>query len=604
MAFNAPRDGGFGIEVRDGRLPEVDGEVAIDAFTARTQEFEVGDTIELTAGRAVEEARLVGIVGFGDLDSLLGATVVLFTFDETLERFSPAGEFDQVEAMATEGIDEDALAEQVRDALDDDVEVLTSEELAEESAEALAGVLGVFTTALLAFAGVALFVGIFIIVNTFSITVAQRIREFALLRAVGASRRQVLASVLTEAGILGLLGGVVGVLLGVALAVGLQAMLAAFGMDLPAEGVVLLPRTVVVGVLVGFVVTMASAVAPALKATRVAPVEALQSAAIPPPARRGWLRPLLGALVAAGGVALLVAGLFGDVAVALLAGTVLVFLGIALLSPFLTRPILTVVGAPVSRLRGVPGELARENAMRSPRRTATTASALMIGVGLVGFVTVFGASMSASLSTRSMTSTGWTSTSAPPPSGRSRRTSATTSRNSRRSSSRSPSGWVSSSTRAPAASSSESRSTASPTSTPSRSPRARWRRWPTAASPWPSLSPRARTSATARRSSWPSRPPGEATLEVVAVFDDASIDVPAMISLDTHREHFVSDEVFAVGVVLEDGVSLEEGQAAVDEVLESYPGVSPRWTGPACARTSRVRSTRSWGSSTGCWRWR
>ena len=580
MAFNAPRDGGFGIEVRNGRLPEIDGEVAIDAFTARTQELEAGDTIELTAGHAIEEAQLVGVIGFGDLDSLLGATVVLFSFDETMERFSPAGDFDQVEAMASEGTDEDALAERVRDVLDDDVEVLTSEELAEESAEELAGVLGVFTTALLAFAGVALFVGIFIIVNTFSITVAQRIREFALLRAVGASRRQVLASVLTEAGILGLFGGLVGVVVGVALAVGLQAMLTAFGMDLPAEGVVLLPRTVVVGVLVGFLVTLASAVAPALKATRVAPVEALQSASIPPPARRGWLRPLLGALVAVAGVALLVAGLFGDVAVALLApGTVLVFLGIALLSPFLTRPILTVVGAPVSRARGVPGELARENAMRSPRRTATTASALMIGVGLVGFVTVFGASMSASLSSAiddvyrmdfdvRSTTFGTISPDIGDELAELEEVELALTQRMGQFEHGAATGMGTGSflvgveieriTDLYAIEVTEGSLEAVADGGIALAE---------------SLSESAEVGYGEQiELSFPAT--GDATLEVVAVFDDASIDVPAMISLDTHREHFVSDEVFAVGVVLEDGVSLEEGQTAVDEVLEAYPGVA------------------------------
>ena len=580
MAFNAPRDGGFGIEVRNGRLPEIDGEVAIDAFTARTQELEAGDTIELTAGHAIEEAQLVGVIGFGDLDSLLGATVVLFSFDETMERFSPAGDFDQVEAMASEGTDEDALAERVRDVLDDDVEVLTSEELAEESAEELAGVLGVFTTALLAFAGVALFVGIFIIVNTFSITVAQRIREFALLRAVGASRRQVLASVLTEAGILGLFGGLVGVVVGVALAVGLQAMLTAFGMDLPAEGVVLLPRTVVVGVLVGFLVTLASAVAPALKATRVAPIEALQSASIPPPARRGWLRPLLGALVAVTGVALLVAGLFGDVAVALLApGTVLVFLGIALLSPFLTRPILTVVGAPVSRARGVPGELARENAMRSPRRTATTASALMIGVGLVGFVTVFGASMSASLSSAiddvyrmdfdvRSTTFGTISPDIGDELAELEEVELALTQRMGQFEHGAATGMGTGSflvgveieriTDLYAIEVTEGSLEAVADGGIALAE---------------SLSESAEVGYGEQiELSFPAT--GDATLEVVAVFDDASIDVPAMISLDTHREHFVSDEVFAVGVVLEDGVSLEEGQTAVDEVLEAYPGVA------------------------------
>ena len=575
MAFNAPRDGGFGIDVREGRLPDADGEVAVDAFTARTQDFEVGDTIGLTAGRAVEEARLVGIVGFGDLDSLLGATVVLFSFDETLERFSPDGELDQVEAMAVEGTSEDALAERVRDALDDDVDVLTSEELAEESAEALAGVLGVFTTALLAFAGVALFVGVFIIVNTFSITVAQRIREFALLRAVGASRRQVLSSVLTEAGILGLLGGLVGVVLGIGLAVGLQAMLAAFGMDLPAEGVVLLPRTVVVGLLVGLLVTLAAAVAPALKATRVAPVEALQSAAVPPPARRGWVRPLLGVLVLAGGVALLITGLFGDVVVALVAvGAVLVFLGIALLSPLLTRPILTVVGAPVSRTRGVPGELARENAMRSPRRTATTASALMIGVGLVGFVTVFGASMSASLSdaiddvyrmdfdVRSTTFRPISPDIGDDLAELEEVELALTQRMGEFEHDGSSSFLV---------------GVEIDRITDLYAIDVTAGSLDRVADGGIALAESLAGSAEIGYGdnielSFPAT--GEATLEVVAVYDDASVDVPAMISLDTHREHFVSDEAFAVGVILEDGIGLEEGQAAVDEVLEAYPGVA------------------------------
>ena len=574
LAFNAPRDGGFGTEVREGRLPEVAGEVAVDAFTARSQGFEVGDTIQFTAGAAVEEARLVGIVGFGAADNLAGATVVLFDLDSTLQRFSPTGDIDRVEVLAAEGTDVDELAQRVRDVVDDDVEVLTSEELAEESSEAIAGFLGVFSTALLTFAGVALFVGIFIIVNTFSITVAQRVREFALLRAVGASRRQVLGSVLTEAGILGVLGGLVGVLLGIALAVGLQALLAGFGIELPAEGVVLLPRTVVVGLLVGALVTVGAAVGPALKATRIAPIEALQAAAVPPLPRHGWLRPLAGGLLTAAGVVLLIVGLFGgrDL-VAIGAGTLAVFGGIALLSPLLIRPLLTLVGAPIRRFLGVRGELAQQNAMRNPRRTATTSSALMIGVGLVGFVTILGASMSASLSdavdevyrmdvdVRSSTfqpispdigddlaeldEVGLALTQRMGQFEHDGQSRFLVGVDMSRLTDIYAIDFLEGSVEDVAAG-----GIALADSVADSDDVAYGDQYAV---------------------SFPAT--GEATLEVTGVFDGTSVDVPAMVGLETHRAHFTSDEVFAVGVRLEDGVSLVDGQRVVDEVLEAYPGV-------------------------------
>ena len=574
MAFNAPPEEGFGIALRDGRFPATDGEVAVDAFTARSQQFEVGDDIRITAGHAVEEVELVGVVGFGGQDNLLGATVVLFDRDTTLARFSPTGEFDQVEAIAAEGVDVDELADRVAGALDRDVDVLTAEELAEESAEAIAGVIGVFTTALLAFAGVALFVGVFIIINTFSITVAQRVREFALLRAVGASRRQILGSVLTEAGVLGLVGGLVGVGLGVLLAAGLQALLAAFGIELPAEGLVVLPRTVVVGLAVGVVVTLAAAVGPAMKATRVAPIEALQAAAVPPPPRHGWLRWALGVLVTVAGAVLLVAGLFGDAGlVAVGAGAVAVFVGVALLSPLLTRPVLTLLGAPLGRARGVPGELARQNAMRNPRRTATTASALMIGVGLVGFVTVLGASMTASLTDAiddvyrldlDVRSTAFQPIS-PDIGDEIAELEEVDLALTQRMGQFQHDGqdrflvgvemerltdiyaieFVEGSLEAVGAGGIALADSL-------------------AGSDDVGLGD-------AYEVTFPAT--GDATLEVTGVFDGRSIDVPAMIDLSVHRERFTTDEVFAVGVRLAEGASLEEGQAAVDEVLEAYPGV-------------------------------
>ena len=577
LGYNAPQEPGFAdIDVRDGRLPEIDGEVALDAFTFRTQGFALGETVQLTTGGAVEEAELVGVVGFGEADNLAGATVVVFDLDTAIDRFSPTGEFDQLELVAEEGVDNDELAARVFEALGDEVEVLTSEQLVEENTEAIAGFLTVFSNSLLAFAGVALFVGIFIIVNTFSITVAQRVREFALLRAVGASRRQVLGSVLTEAGVLGLLGGIVGVVVGIGLAVGLQAMLAAFGLDLPADGVTLLPRTVIVALLVGLLVTVAAAIGPALKATRIAPVEALQAAALPPPPRRGWLRLVLGALVTALGVGLLVIGLFGDGgAVVLGSGTVLVFVGVALLSPLLTRPVLTVLGAPIARLLGIRGELARENAMRSPRRTATTASALMIGVGLVGFVTVFGASLSASMEDAIdevyrldfdvRDASGFQPIS--PDIGDELAELeevdlALTQRMGQFEYGDDQSGFLVGVDMARLTDiyaieflegSLEDVAAGGIALADSFAENAELDYGGDFTLGFPAT--------------------GEATLEVTAIFDGQSIDVPAMLALDTHRQHYRTDEAFAVGVRLADGVDLAQGQAAVDAVLASYPGV-------------------------------
>lgn len=576
LGYNAPTVDGFaGIEVRQGRLPTAAGEVALDAFTVRTQQLEVGSTITILAGGPLEEVTLVGSVGFGAADNLAGATVLLFELDEAIDRFSPTGDYDQIDVVIDDGADLQTVADRLEAIVGDDVEVVTSEQLVEENTEALAGVIGVFSTALLAFAGVALFVGVFIIVNTFSITVAQRVREFALLRAIGAARRQIMTSVLVEAGVLGLLGGLVGLALGVLLAVGLRALLAGFGVDLPAEGLVLVPRTIIVAIVVGLVVTVAAAVAPAVRATRIAPIQALQAAAAPAQGRRGWGRLAVGTMVTLIGVVLLVVGLVADGGVvALGGGAAAVFIGVALLSPLLARPVVAALGVPIARLLGIRGELARENAMRNPRRTATTASALMVGVGLVGFVGILGASLTASLGdavdevyrldldVRSTTFQAIPADIGEDLAALDETELALTQRmgifehdgtqrflfgvDTQRvtdiyaievtdgSLDPLPEGGIALSESA-------------------------------AERDGLSLGDRLEMSFPATR---------DAALEIVAIYDGRSIDVDYMIHTTTYREHYVSDEVFAVGVLLADGVTPEAGQAAVDAVLADYPGVA------------------------------
>ena len=245
----------------------------------------------------------------------------------------------------------------------------------------------------------ALFVGAFIIFNTFSIIVAQRTRELALLRCLGASRRQVMASVLTESAVVGVIASLVGLGLGVAVATGLRALLKAFGAELPSSATQFLPRTVIVSLLVGVGITVLSSIMPALKATRVPPVAALREEAAVAPARSGRRRTILGTIVTGLGVALLLLGLFNDAGNRLVnvgVGAVVIFLGVAVLSPLIARPLARLIGWPFARTFREPGKLARQNAMRNPRRTASTAAALMIGLALVTFVSIFAASIKAS----------------------------------------------------------------------------------------------------------------------------------------------------------------------------------------------------------------
>ena len=385
------------LTVRDGRVPAAPGEVAIDASSARRGELAVGSRTTVLFQDRQRTFTVVGVVGFGDRDDLGGATTAYFDLPTAQRVLGEQGVFDDLRVRGADGVSSTELAARVRAVLPAHTEALTGAAVAEEQSDAAKEGLGFLSVALMGFAGVALFVGAFIIWNTFSMQVAQRTRELALLRAIGATRRQVLRALVAESLLLGLVSSLVGVLLGMGLAGGLGALMAAFGFSLPTAGIRLTSQALVVGVLVGTLVTVVSAIAPARRATKVLPVEALRDAA-PQVFRTSRLRILAGLLLVAAGATGLLAALFGGAPAILVAlGTVGVVLGVATLAPLLVRPMAAVIGAPLTT-RGVPGELAQQNAMRNPRRTASTAMALVIGLTMVAAVAVFAASLKASFS--------------------------------------------------------------------------------------------------------------------------------------------------------------------------------------------------------------
>ncbi|MEW2355658.1 FtsX-like permease family protein [Spirillospora sp. NPDC029432] len=387
------------VSLRSGRLPAGPGEVAVDAGTAEKEGFKAGDRIRILFQGPPREFTVTGVVGFGEADNMAGATLAAFEMGTARQVLNRPGVFDEVDVVAAPGVSPEVLRDRVRARVGPGYQVQTGAEYAEENARAIGQFVDFINIALLAFAFVALFVGSFIIVNTFSIILAQRARELALLRCLGASRRQLLRSVLAESALVGLVASVVGVGTGILIAVGLRELFSAFGGDLPTTSLQVRPRTVAMGLAVGLLVTVLASLLPALRATRVPPVAAVQEATMAAPARIGPVRIVLGGLLTAAGVALLLAGLFtggGELSLTA-AGAVAIFLGVSVLSPLVARPLSRLLGWPFARWAGQPGKLARQNAMRIPRRTAATAAALMIGLALVSLVTIVAASMKASV---------------------------------------------------------------------------------------------------------------------------------------------------------------------------------------------------------------
>ncbi len=381
-----------------GRPPQADAEVVIDKASADKARFVVGDTATVLVQTGPQRVQVVGIARFGAADSPAGSSVVLFTKAAAERLVGQPGKVDGIGVVAAEGVSQQELRDRVARVTPPSVEVVTGKVIEQESRRAVKDIINIANRFLLTFAVIALFVGSFIIYNTFSILVAQRTRDMALLRAVGASRRQVLGSVLLEAVVVGLIAAVLGLVAGIGVAAGLKALLAGFGLDIPAAGIVVTARTVVASLLTGLLVSVGSAVLPARRASKVPPIAALRDLAHDR-SGRSRRRVVIGAAVTAAGAASLLLGLLSQSERALPAvglGAAVIFLGVAVLGPVIARPVSRLIGAPLPALTGMPGKLARENAIRNPKRTAATAAALMIGVSLVCFITIVASSSKAS----------------------------------------------------------------------------------------------------------------------------------------------------------------------------------------------------------------
>jgi putative ABC transport system permease protein len=386
----------------DGGPPESDDQVVLDKGTSDEYGFGVGDTVTVAGRAPASQYTVSGVATLGDSENLAGSRLVVMTLPEAQRVLEEPGYHD-ISVAAEGGTSPEELKAAIARELGSGFAVRTGEEQAEKNAQDLSDALGFIRTALLVFAGVALLVGGFLIFNTFTVTVAQRTNEFALLRTLGASRPQILSSVLAETVVIGLVASIVGILCGLALAPALRALMAAFGIDLGDTSLQLQPRTIIVGLVVGIVATVVSGFVPARRATRVQPVEAMRESVTPGPARLRRRRIVVALVVEAIGVATLLYGLLGDPGTAnataslLGLGSVLMIFGFALIAPTLVRPLSSMIGKPLERMQGLTGRLARENATRQPQRTAVTASALMIGVALVVLVAIFAAGVRATI---------------------------------------------------------------------------------------------------------------------------------------------------------------------------------------------------------------
>jgi putative ABC transport system permease protein len=384
----------------EGTAPTADDQVVIDAGSADAGKLAVGDSTTVLVQGPPQRVRISGIAKFGTVDSPGGATVVLFRHAVAQALIAEPGKFDSISIAALPGVTQQQLAARISDVLPNKVEAVTGDAITEEAQSAISDAMGFFRTFLLAFAVVALLVGAFMIFNTFSITVAQRTRENGLLRALGASRRQILASVLLEALAVGVVASLLGIVGGLGVAIGLKELLAVVGIPVPTGSVVFTFDTFIISMTVGVAVAVLAALSPARKAAQVPPIAAMQQGLVGSEGYGSRRRVYIGSVLLLAGLGMLFTGLFGSVGNGLMlvgAGALLVFFGVSVLARTISLPLSRLIGAPLPRLRGVTGELARDNAMRNPKRTAASASALMIGVGLVGFITIFVASTKASV---------------------------------------------------------------------------------------------------------------------------------------------------------------------------------------------------------------
>jgi putative ABC transport system permease protein len=384
------------LSLRSGRAPLADHEVTIDGATSRQEHFALGDPITIIGNTGPATYKIVGVTRFGSTDNVAGATIVSFDLPTEQRVAGKPGYLTEIDVAKSPGTSSAQLLSAISSRLPKGFEVVTGAEAGAQQASAVTSQLSQFNTFLLVFAAVALFVGAFLIFNTFSILVGQRTRELALLRAIGASRRQVNTSVLGEALITGLVVSLVGLGVGVLLAAGIYGLLDSLGVSLPRSTLQFEARTAIVGLIVGTVVTVASAILPALRAGRIPPAAGLRDDTVieETSLRR---RAVMGGAVMTIGVIVLAVGLFASAGIwAVGIGAAVTFIGVAMLAPFAVDPVIGFLGRPFSKATGITGQMAKENAIRNPRRTASTASALMIGIALVAAIATLGTSAQAS----------------------------------------------------------------------------------------------------------------------------------------------------------------------------------------------------------------
>ncbi|MCQ8832992.1 ABC transporter permease [Streptomyces malaysiensis] len=378
----------------EGRAPKAIGEVALDSRTAERGHYKAGDSVRVSVDGPVRTEKVVGVFTTDDGNVAAGGTLALYDTATAQKLFGKPGQFDEIDVKAAAGTSQATLKSAIDKILPEQAKATTGKKLAKDQAEAIEQGMSSMQTMMLVFAGIALFVGIFIIVNTFSMLVAQRTRELALMRAVGATRRQVTRSVLIEATIVGAIAAVVGLVAGIGIGAALRSVLNSTGANVPDGPLIVAPTTVLVSVLVGVVVTVLSAWLPGRRAAKIPPIAAMNSVHAAPTTRGLVVRNTIGTILAAGGIALVVAGagMGGDGRGPMAFGAAVLVIGVFVLTPLLSRPLIAAA-SPVLRIFGMPGKLARQNAVRNPRRTAATASALMVGLTLITGMTVIAGSV-------------------------------------------------------------------------------------------------------------------------------------------------------------------------------------------------------------------
>jgi len=395
--YSMPADEGLrgDVELLSGSAPTGPTEVAIDATSAEEHHIALGSTIKVLFQGPTQKFTVVGTVGFGGEKNLGGTTSAYFDTKTAQKVLGTPGYFDTIGVIAVDGVSQAELAKRLSAVVPQGAEAVTGETVAQENSDAVQKDLKIVGILFMIFAGIALFVGSFIIWNTFTMIVTQRSREIALLRAIGGTRRQVLRSLMIEAVMLGVAASAIGVVLGMGVAKALTTLMDLVGFTLPSTSLQLEPRTIWVSLLVGTLVTVVAALVPARRATKVLPVEALREST-PGAEKPSKRRAVIGLAIIGAGAAGILAALYGGADMRIFGvGLLALIVGVMVALPLAVRPLAALIATPL-KLRGLPGELAKQNALRNPRRTSSTAAALMIGLTLVVSMGVFASSLKAS----------------------------------------------------------------------------------------------------------------------------------------------------------------------------------------------------------------